>query len=126
VILLISPSAIYFLIDGSLVSVLIGSFLTIVILLAVERMLCTQYTLTDDNLLIVKRGHFARKIVIPLNEILIAEKMKGGLLFVSFVLIEHGADHFVSVQTDDDDAFVRELKERQRASDLTQTGDETK
>lgn len=126
VVVFIAAAAVLFFIGGSVGNVLVGVLLTLIGLSAVERMIGTLYTFTDDGLLVVKRGRIARQITIPVNEVLKAEKVRGRLLPVRFVLIEYGASHFTSVQTADEDAFIGELRERQRAFDLTLNDDEKK
>lgn len=124
VLILIIAAAITFFVSGTFGGLALGFFLAIVGIFAIERMATTRYTFTDEGLLIIKRGGIARPLSIPVNEILRVERVQGRLLPVSFVLIEYGARHLTSVQTADEEAFISELKRRQRAFDLMINNDE--
>lgn len=63
--------------------------------------------------LVIHRGWFARKRVICVNEIVRATRERLAFGLAHYILIEYGARHFVSVTPAEEEAFLREIKERQ-------------
>lgn len=97
----------------SAVNAVVGVALMIVIILMVERIIHTAYVFTDKGLLIVNNGRFSRSLSIRVSDILSAEVVRAGVLPVRYVLIKYGAGHEASVQPDNEEAFIREIKRRQ-------------
>lgn len=97
----------------SAVNAVVGVALMIVIILMVERIIHTAYVFTDEGLLVVNNGRFSRSLSIRVSDILSAEVVRAGVLPVRYVLIKYGAGHEVSVQPDNEEAFIREIKRRQ-------------
>ena len=67
----------------------------------------------SEGLLVVNNGRFSRSLSIRVSDILSAEVVRAGVLPVRYVLIKYGAGHEVSVQPDNEEAFIREIKRRQ-------------
>ena len=78
----------------------------------VDRLIHTSYVFEDDSTLVVSNGRFSKPIVIPLCDVWRAEERHVFFGLVHYVLIEYGAHHMVSVQTDDDEAFLKEMAKR--------------
>lgn len=79
---------------------------------AMDRMLHTEYVITDDNRLVISRGRIARPKSIDIDEIVAVRQVRGMLLVAPYVLIEYGMGRATSVQPADTAAFIKELKRR--------------
>ncbi|MCH4146906.1 MAG: PH domain-containing protein [Prevotella sp.] len=89
-----------------------GLFVVIVVVIMMERVMHTSYTLTQDRLF-VDKGRFAKKQEIPLNEIIRCTSMNALFGLSHYLLLEYGAGRLVSVQPKEEDLFLKELRERQ-------------
>lgn len=78
----------------------------------VERTIHTVYVLTGDGLLVVSRGRFSRRVVVRLADISSVETVRAGLLPVAYVLVRYGAGRELSLQPDNAEGFVSEVKRR--------------
>ncbi len=110
---IIAAVAVYFLWDRSAANTVAGFCLLAVAVLVIERIIHTEYVLTSGGMLIVKRGRFARTLAVPVNEITAVRRCRAGLLPVSYVLVEYGAGHIISVRPFNEAAFVGEISKRQ-------------
>ena len=93
--------------------VIIAAILLVITTLVIERIIHTSYTLTDDGVLEIYQGRFSSMRRLPLSDIVSVEVKKPLLGISNYVLIMYGANHFVSVQPDNEEAFIREIKKRQ-------------
>ncbi len=98
----------------STVNALLGLVVVVVLVIIIERVIHTVYTFTSDGNLIISHGRFVKKMTIPVNEIIKATRMTTPMRFSHYILLEYGAGHFVSVQPENDDAFINELDRRQK------------
>jgi len=89
-----------------------GLCLMAVTVVFVERLLHTEYVFRGGSLLVV-RGRFSRRVVIPVGDIVRAERVRTPLGLSRYILIEYGAGHRVAVQPDNEAAFLNEIKKRQ-------------
>lgn len=96
----------------SSVGALVGLMLMVVIVGILERMLHTEYRFDDDKLFVV-RGRFARTTVVPLSEVTRIEHVRRRWLVQNYILIEYGHRHLVSVQPQNEQGFLNEIKKRQ-------------
>lgn len=108
----------------SAVNALVGFLLMGVAVLMIERIIHTVYVLTSDGRLIISRGRFSRELSVPVNEIIRMRVVRPGLLGVRYVLIEYGAGHETAVQPVNEDAFMREVRDRQERIGLNMNKDE--
>ena len=100
---------------------LCGLLAMAVAVLAVERTVHTEYVLTDDGVLHVVRGRFARSIDIPVAEMTSIQPRHTLLHLVRYVLIEYGSGHAVAVQPADEAHFISEIKKIQQRYDENET-----
>ncbi len=114
VILLVAALAFYFLMARDTVSAALALMLICLDVAFLERAIHTSYTLTDDGLLVVDRGRFARRVAIHVCDILRMERRKALLGGIHYLLIEYGPRKFVSVQTDNEQGFMDEIIRRQK------------
>ena len=95
-----------------------------VVVLMIERIIHTVYVLTSDGRLIISR--FSRSLSVPVNEIIRMRVVRPGLLGVRYILIEYGAGHETTVQPVNEEAFMREVRDRQERISLNINKDEDK
>lgn len=90
--------------------------LILMLIVVIEQIIHTVYTVTPDGILEISTGRFIRKKVIPISEITAIRKchsMKFGRFSVTeYVLIEYGKDKFVSVMPVKEREFVELLEKR--------------
>ena len=112
-ILLLAFLTLYFFWHRGGFHVIIALILLVTTTLVIERVIHTTYTLTDDGFLEIYQGRFSGVRRLPLTDIVSVEVKKPFLGLANYVLIMYGANHFVSVQPDNEEAFIREIKKRQ-------------
>ena len=105
---------------ASVLHLLVALALTALIVVITERLLHTKYVF-DGKKLTVIRGRFARRKDIRVEEIIEARPVKVAFGIVSYVLISYGAHRQLTLQPDNEQAFVAELAHRQQ---LTEEHDE--
>lgn len=99
----------------SAANAVVGLALMIAVVLMVERIVHTAYTLTADGRLRVSKGRFSRRVEIRLTDIVSVETVHGRLLPVRYVLVRYGAGHELAVQPANEEAFIEEIRKRQEA-----------
>lgn len=89
----------------------------------IELLIHTQYTLTANGYLVVKRGRFNRIKRIPLGDILLVERVKatllGRLAVNHYVLVHYKGGRVLSLQPANEKEFVRILEKRRKELDKT-------
>lgn len=100
---------------------IIGILLAIVIVGMIERILNTTYIFKwvrpidrdkEMNFIVIDEGRFSRKKTIPVCDIIKVEPMKTFFGLDHALVIEYGAKHFVSLQPDNEEAFIKEVEKR--------------
>ncbi|MBD9147696.1 MAG: ABC transporter [Bacteroides stercoris] len=90
--------------------------LILMLIVVIEQIIHTVYTVTPEGILEISTGRFIRKKVIPISEITAIRKchsMKFGRFSVTeYVLIEYGKGKFVSVMPVKEREFVELLEKR--------------
>ena len=90
--------------------------LILMLIVVIEQIIHTVYTVTPDGILEISTGRFIRKKVIPISEITAIRKchsMKFGRFSVTeYVLIGYGKGKFVSVMPVKEREFVELLEKR--------------
>ena len=96
--------------------ILLAVLLILMLIVVIEQIIHTVYTVTPDGILEISTGRFIRKKVIPISEITAIRKchsMKFGRFSVTeYVLIECGKGKFVSVMPVKEREFVELLEKR--------------
>ena len=110
-IVLIAVLALYFFWQRGTLMVVAATLLTVLDVLAIERVIHTTYTLTADRLTI-SRGRFAGQQEIPLCDVRSATIHSVPFRLYKYVLIEYGERGVAAVMTENDDAFLKEIKKR--------------
>lgn len=97
-----------------------AAVIAMLLLVLIERIIHTTYTVTADNLLIISRGRFTRKKTITLaqiNAIRRCNSMKFGSFSVTnYLLIEYNINKFVSVTPIKQQEFVEVIQNRMHKS----------
>ena len=85
---------------------------------AVDRMVNTTYVFTPDGMLVISRGRLGKKLLIPVDSIMAARKIRAGIVTAPHILIEYGSKRRMTyAQPNDFDAFIAEIKRRQTTFD---------
>lgn len=88
----------------------------LLLVVAVERIIHTTYTVTADGRLVVSYGRFSRPLSIPLSALRRVERYRrlrmGSRCLFSYLLVVYGEEKHVAVMPTDEEAFVAELKRR--------------
>ena len=100
--------------------ILPGVLLMLLLILVIEQIIHTLYTITTDGILEIYRGRFIRKKIIPISEITAIKKYNsmrvGRFSVTNYILIEYGKDKFASVMPVKEKEFV-ELIQKKRNND---------
>lgn len=107
--------------------ILLGVLMSLMLLVVIEQIIHTRYTVTGDGILEISTGRFARKKVIPIREVTAVRKyssMKFGRFSVTdYLLIEYGAGKFASVMPAKEQEFVA-LLDRYLSPDAQEASDD--
>lgn len=88
-----------------------GAVMALVCVVGIERVLHSQYVFHDDRLLI-DHGRFARKLDIPLADIIGWRPMQTSFGLARFLVLDVRGGGLVAVQPDNEKAFLHCLAER--------------
>ena len=98
-------------------SALVGCLLVAVVVLMIERVVHTTYMFRrndgDEEMLYIDNGRFSKTRQIRVNDIVSCRKMSTGFGLSQYVLLQCGHKRLVSVQPDNADAFIDEIRKRQ-------------
>ena len=93
-----------------------AAILALLLLIIIEQIIHTSYTITSDNELIISRGRFTRKKVIAIADVQAIRKchsMKYGQFSVTnYLLIEYANNKFASVMPIKEQEFVDVMHKR--------------
>ena len=95
---------------------LAGCLLAIVVVVIIERIVHTTYVFRnngEEEMLYIDNGRFSKTRQIRVNDIVSFRKMSTGFGLSQYVLLQCGHKRLVSVQPDNADAFIAEVKKRQ-------------
>lgn len=103
---------------------LLGMAVFAVCAVEVDRLVHSEYVVTDDGHLMVRHGRLARGKVIPITDIVEVkeEKMRWGM--GHYVLVRYGANRYVTMQPSNTHSLADTLKHRMETladNDLEQT-----
>ena len=96
---------------------LVGCLLAAVVVLMIERVVHTTYVFRrndgEEEMLYIDNGRFSKTRRIRVNDIVSCRKMSTGFGLSQYVLLQCGHKRLVSVQPDNADAFIDEIRKRQ-------------
>lgn len=111
-VLLLAAVALFFFWKRTSPAAVVAMLVLCVDVLVVERLIHTTYVFTDDGLLVVSHGRFSRPVVVPLAEVTRTSVRRSCYGLVRHVLVEYGSNRMVSVMTENDEAFMKEMYKR--------------
>ena len=89
---------------------------SLVLLVLIECVIHTTYTVTAEGLLVIAKGRFYKKRTIPIEEILSIERKRSMTVFncsvTHFVLIRWGYDKYVALIPVKEKEFIQLIRER--------------
>lgn len=89
---------------------------SLVLLVLIECVIHTTYTVTAEGLLVIVKGRFYKKRTIPIEEILSIERKRSMTVFncsvTHFVLIRWGYDKYVALIPVKEQEFIQLIRER--------------
>ena len=89
---------------------------SLVLLVLIECVIHTTYTVTAEGLLVIAKGRFYKKRTIPIGEILSIERKRSMTVFncsvTHFVLIRWGYDKYVALIPVKEEEFIQLIRER--------------
>lgn len=89
---------------------------SLVLLVLIECVIHTTYTVTAEGLLVIAKGRFYKKRAIPIEEILSIERKRSMTVFncsvTHFVLIRWGYDKYVALIPVKEKEFIQLIRER--------------
>lgn len=88
----------------------------LLLVVVVERIIHTTYTLTAQGMLVVSHGRFSRATVVDLRQVRRVERCRrmriGGHSLFAYLLVVYADERTVAVMPVDEEGFVRELSKR--------------
>lgn len=98
--------------------IVLATVFGLLLVVAVERLIHTTYTLTSDGKLRVYYGRFARGKTIELASVVAVERVSsmrvGRFALMHYVLVRYGRGQCVALLPDNEEAFVRALECRRK------------
>lgn len=82
----------------------------IALVLLVERLIHTTYTVTSQGTLVIYRGRFARGCTIPLSRITLVERHSACFSLVSYVVVRYGDGKQERLMPVKEEELVRKLR----------------
>lgn len=99
-----------------------GTIMLLFLIVVIERIIHTTYTITNENELIVYYGRFMRKQIIPIQSIIRIEKCRhlrfSRHCLLSYLLVIYGNGKYVSVMPVKEDEFLETLTKNRRKVDV--------
>lgn len=91
----------------------------LMLIVVIEQIIHTVYTVTVDGNLEISRGRFIRKKVIPISEITTIQKYRsmkfGSFSVTDYLLIEYGKGKFASVMPVKEREFVELIEKKMKS-----------
>ncbi len=113
---LVSAMALFFLWNKM---VICGLAMLLLLIVGIERIIHTTYTITSDGLLVISYGRFQRKLEIPLQSVVRVEKLRcfrvGRSCLVEYLLVVYNKEKHVTVMPVKEDEFLETLQKRRKS-----------
>lgn len=111
-IIVVAAAMVYFLWNRSTGSIIVGFVLLFITMLMIERVIHTEYVITADGVLQIKRGKLSRPILIRIDDIATMQVVRSNILTLRFIMIVYGRGQQIAVQPVNEEAFMEEIKKR--------------
>lgn len=96
--------------------ILIAILFMLLLVVSIEKLIHTTYTVTSDGKLRLFFGRFSRSKEIPLKDVTSVERTSsmriGRFAIMQYVLVKYGADKYVALLPVKEEELIRLLKER--------------
>ena len=96
--------------------ILVAVLFMLMLIVVIEQIIHTAYTVTTNGNIEISRGRFIRKKVIPISEITTIQRYRsmkfGSFSVTDYILIEYGKDKFASVMPVKEHEFVELIKKK--------------
>ena len=104
--------AVYLFWFKSIAHIIVGVMVVLMLVSIIESVIHTTYKITSDDKLIIERGRLFKKRILPIGDIVKISRRETKFKLSHYILIEYGADKCVSLQPEDEDALMEEIKKR--------------
>ena len=111
--------AVYLFWFKSIAHIIVGVMVVLMLVSIIESVIHTTYKITSDDKLIIERGRLFKKRILPIGDIVKISRRETKFKLSHYILIEYGADKCVSLQPEDEDALMEEIKKRLNKIDET-------
>lgn len=111
--------AVYLFWFKSVAHVIVGVMVVLMLVAVIESVIHTTYKITSDNKLIIDRGRLSKKQIFPISDIVKISRRETKFKLSHYILIEYGVDKCVSLQPEDENALMDEIKKRLNKIDET-------
>ena len=111
--------AVYLFWFKSIAHIIVGVMVFLMLVSIIESVIHTTYKITSDDKLIIDRGRLSKKQILPIGDIVKISRRETKFKLSHYILIEYGADKCVSLQPEDEDALMEEIKKRLNKIDET-------
>ncbi len=91
---------------------LLGFAVFAVCAIEVDRLVHSEYVVTDDFRLVVRRGRLARARVIPMSDIVEVKELKMFFGMGSYVLVRYGASRYATFQPANPHSLVEDIEKK--------------
>ena len=102
--------AVYLFWFKSIAHIIVGVMVVLMLVSIIESVIHTTYKITSDDKLIIERGRLFKKRILPIGDIVKISRRETKFKLSHYILIEYGADKCVSLQPEDEDALMEEIK----------------
>lgn len=116
---IITLFAVYLFWFKSIAHVVVGVMVVLMLVAVIESVIHTTYKITSDDNLVIDRGRFSQKKSFPISNIVKMSRRETKFKLSHYILIEYGADKCVSLQPEDEEALMDEIKKRLTKIDET-------
>jgi len=116
---IITLFAVYLFWFKSIAHVVVGVMVVLMLVAVIESVIHTTYKITSDDNLVIDRGRFSQKKTVPISDIVKMSRRETKFKLSHYILIEYGADKCVSLQPEDEEALMDEIKKRLNKIDET-------
>ncbi len=111
--------AVYLFWFKSIAHIIVGVMVVLMLVSIIESVIHTTYKITSDDKLIIERGRLFKKRILPIGDIVKISRRETKFKLSHYILIEYGADKCVSLQPEDENALMEEIKKRLNKIDET-------
>lgn len=114
-IILLAVATLMCFLQRSGIAVACALVLLVLTVAATERALHTEYQITDNGMMTIRKGRFGKATVVDLKETTQIEKIHTTFGFSHFLLIRFSNGRSIIIQPDNEDALISQIHKHRRA-----------